>query len=125
MSETLIEVTLTLFDPQLNDEQLQEATNNLRLEVSEVDGVIQANLVPAVKAPPNSKGIGGFLINVLRTEVNLENLKTLVSFLGEHSHDRRIIEIEAEKNGKRLKIKISRPEDLTEIMRQIDEFMNE
>lgn len=123
MPEKSIEVTLTLSDPQLNDDQLHEATDNLRLEIAEVEGVIQADLVPIEQAPPNSKGVGGFLVNVLTAEVSLANLRTVVNFLGDRLYGK-TIKFKAEGNGKTLEFEIRRPEDLQAILPQIDDYIN-
>jgi len=83
MPETSIQVNISLEDSQLNDEQLQEATENLRDEVKEVEGVQKADLVPVETAPPDSKSVGGFLVGILTAEINAKNIKTLVRFLGD------------------------------------------
>ncbi|NER31098.1 MAG: hypothetical protein F6J89_26630 [Symploca sp. SIO1C4] len=122
MSENSIQVTISLEAPQLDDEQLQEATENLRDEIKEVEGVEQADLMPVETAPPDSKGIGGFLLGILTAEINAKNLKTLVRFLGDRLFGK-TIKIKTEGNGKKLELEIRRPEDLEAIMPKIDNFI--
>jgi hypothetical protein len=123
MSETRVRVTITLSDPHLKDEDLQEAVQNLQLELKEVEGVTEAELIPVEQAPPNSKSIGGFLLGQLKALVSLKYLKTLVNFLG-HNLFGRTIEIKAEGNGRRLEVKLSRPEDIDKVMPQVERFIN-
>lgn len=123
MSETRVQVTITLSDPQLRDEELQEAVQNLQLELREVEGITEADLIPVEQAPPDSKGIGGFLLGKLQALVSLKHLKTLVSFLG-HNLFGRTVEIKAEGNGRKLEVKLSRPEDIDKVMPQVERFID-
>jgi hypothetical protein len=123
MSETDIQLTLTLCDPTLNDEQLQEAVENLQKEFQEVEGVKAVDLIPIAQAPPNSKGVGGFLLGKLKALVNPADLKNAFNILG-NSLFGKSIEIKVEGNGKKLELKINRPEDLDKIMPEIDKFLN-
>ncbi|MGQ4646213.1 hypothetical protein [Lyngbya aestuarii] len=123
MPETSIQVTISLEDSQLNEEQLQEATENLRDEVKEVAGVQKADLVPVETAPPDSKGVGGFLVGILTAEINAKNIKTLVRVLGDRLFGK-TIKIKVEGKGKKLELEIRRPEDLEAIMPKIDDFIN-
>ncbi len=123
MPETPVQVTISLSDHQLRDEELQKAVQNLQLELKEVEGVTEADLIPVEQAPPDSKGIGGFLLGKLQTLVSLKHLKTLVSFLG-HNLLGRTVEIKAEGNGRKLEVKLSRPEDIDKVMPQVERFIN-
>ncbi len=124
MSETPIQVTITLLDPQSkDDEELQEAVQNLQSELREVEGVTDADLIPVEQAPPDSKGIGGFLLGQLKALVSLKQLKTLVSFLG-HNLFGRTVKIKAEGNGRKLEVELTRPEDIDKVMPQVERFIN-
>ena len=123
MPETPVQVTITLSAPELKDEELQDAVHNLQLELQEVQGVTDAQLIPVEQAPPNSKGIGGFLLGQLKALVNLKNLKTLVSFLGNNLFGQ-TVKIEVEGNGKKLELELNRPEDIDKIMPQLERFIN-
>ena len=124
MTETSFQVTITLLDPQLKDEALQEATQNLKLELEEVQGVTESSLIPVEQAPPNSKGIGGFLLGKLKALVNPEYLNTLVGFLGNNLFGRKV-KIKVEGNGRKLELELSRPEDIDKVMPQVERFINE
>ena len=60
MSLENIQLTISLSDPQLEDEELQTETENMSSEIQEFDGVENADLVPVETAEPGSKSIGGF-----------------------------------------------------------------
>lgn len=123
MSETQVRVIITLSDPQLKDEEIQEAVQNLQSELREVEGVTESDLIPVEQASPNSKSIGGFLLGQLKALVSIKYLKTLVSFLG-HNLFGRTVEIKAEGNGRKLEVKLSRPEDIDKVMPQVERFIN-
>ncbi|RQH43303.1 hypothetical protein D5R40_13130 [Okeania hirsuta] len=122
MSESNILVKITISDPELNESQLQQATQYLQAEIKEVYGVLEVNQIPISEVEERAKSIGGFLINVLTAEVSLQNLKTLVKHLGNRTFGR-IYEIEAEGNGRKLKAKFRRPEDLETILPEVDKFL--
>ncbi len=127
MSETPVTVTITLSDTQLKDEvkdeELQDAVQNLQLELREVEGVSYADLIPVEQALPDSKGIGGFLLGQLKTLVSPSHLTTLVSFLG-HNLFGRTVKIKAEGNGRKLEVELSRPEDIDKVMPRVSAFIN-
>ncbi len=124
MSETRVRVTITLSEPQLKEEELQEAVQNLQLELREVEGVTEADLIPVEQAPPDSKGIGGFLLGQLKALVSLKHLKTLVNFVSQNLVIGRTVKIKAEGNGRKLDIELSRPEDIDKVMPQVERFIN-
>lgn len=123
MSNNQIQVTLTLSSPNLEDEQLQDAVQELQSEIQEVSGVIEAELIPIKQAETNAKGIGGFLLGKLRSLINRDNLLSFLRLLSDNLLGN-TIEVEAKDNGKELKIKLSRPEDLEKVLPQIQDFLN-
>ncbi|NEP91370.1 MAG: sugar ABC transporter permease, partial [Okeania sp. SIO2C2] len=70
MSLENIQLTITLSDQQLEEEQLQTDTENIWSEIKEFDGVQNVDLMPIEKAEPNAKSIGGFLVGILTAEIN-------------------------------------------------------
>ncbi|PSB03385.1 hypothetical protein [Merismopedia glauca] len=124
MSETAVQVIITLSDPQLKDEEMQEAIQNLQLEAKEVDGVEEAELISLEQAPPNSKSLGGFLLNQFKALVEIKKLPNLIKTLGSRLFGNQIIKVKAEKNGNKLEIEISNPEDLAKVMPEINKFID-
>ncbi len=123
MEENNIQIIISLVDPQLKDEDLQETVQSLQLELKEFEGVKEAELIPITEATINSKGMGGFLLGQLKALVTLEHFKPLVSFLGNNLFGRSV-EIKAEGNCRKLHIKLNRPEDIDKILPQIEKFIN-
>ena len=87
-STSNLQVTISLADPSLDEEELQEQVENLLPQLKEVDGVEDANLVPVEQAPPGSKALGGFLLGVLTAEVNPANIKTVFRWLSDRVVDK-------------------------------------
>lgn len=123
MSDTSIWVTITLSDPQLQEEQLQETVQTLQSETLEVDGVTEADLVSIEEAPAGSKSIGGFLLDRFKALVDLNKLQNLVQVLSRRLVGQQTIEIEAKGNGRKLKVKIGSPEDLAKVMPEVEKFI--
>jgi hypothetical protein len=124
MSETRVQVTITLSAPELKDEQLQEAVQNLQLEAQDVDGVQEASLIAIEEAPVGSKSLGGFLLNRFKALVEIKKLPNLIKTLGSRLIGNQIIKVKAEGKGKKLEIEISKPEDLAKIMPEVNKFID-
>ncbi len=121
----MIDLTITLSDPQLTDEQLQERTETLINALIGDRLVENAYLIPINDAPEGAKSIGGFVTGGLSAIAEITKLKPIIEGLGNQLFGSEI-EIEVEKQllrGKKLKIKIQRPEDLEKIMPEIEKFM--
>lgn len=122
MTEPMLSITLTLSDPQVDDEQLQADTLTLQDQIAEVEGVNDVYTTPATQAPVNAKSIGGAIINVLTAEITPQALMSVLNFLGGRLFNR-TIEIEAEANGKTLKVKVSNAKDLEFAIEQAKRFL--
>jgi hypothetical protein len=122
VTEPMLSVTLTLSDPQVDDEQLQVDTLTLRDQIAEVEGVNDVYTTPAAQAPANAKSIGGAIINVLTAEITPQALMSVLNFLGGRLFNRSI-EIEAEANGKTLKVRVSNAKDLEFAIEQAKRFL--
>lgn len=122
MTEPMLSITLTLSDPQVDDEQLQADTLTLQDQIAEVEGVNDVYATPATQAPVNAKSIGGAIINVLTAEITPQALMSVLNFLGGRLFNR-TIEIEAEANGKTLKVKVSNAKDLEFAIEQAKRFL--
>jgi hypothetical protein len=123
MSEQNLTVTIVLSDSQLKDEALQRETATLQEHLQAEEGVREVNFIAVETVDPNAKGIGGFLLGQLKASVTVKSLKLLVQYLGNNLFGR-TVEIKAEGNGKKLEIKLSRPEDIDKVLPQVDDFIN-
>jgi hypothetical protein len=122
--ENNVQVTITLSASELKDEQMFEAIQNLQLEAEEVDGVQEAKLIAIEEAPVGSKSLGGFLLNQFKALVEIKKLPNLIKTLGSRLIGNQIIEVKAEGKGKKLEIKISKPEDIAKIMPEVNKFID-
>ena len=122
-STSNIEVTISLSDPDMDDEELQAEVENLLPQVREVDGVEQATLVTVEKAPPGSKALGGFLLGMLTAEVNPKNIKALFGFLGDRLGGKSIEMTVKTPDGRELSVKASSQAEFEFVMQQAQEFL--
>ena len=126
-SNTLIEATITLQDPQLNDEELQNLVQVIRGELLETKVVDEADLIPIKDAPSGAKPLKGasFVTGAFKAIADLTQLKPIAESLGNRLFGQ-TIEIEVEKRflrGKKLKITLQSVDDLPKAMSEIDKFM--
>ena len=122
MTESMLNVTLTLSDPESDEEQLQTATVRLRNEIAEIDGVNDVYPTPAAEAPAYAKSLGGKIINVLTAEITPQHFLSVLRFLGGRVFNR-TIEIKVEGNGKSLELRVSNAKDLEFAMEQAKRFL--
>ncbi len=107
MSLENIQLTITLSDPQLTPERLEADTWNILSEIKEFDGVQKADLMPRETAEPRTKSIDGFLVGILTAEINIENTKGLVRYLGDRLYGKTIkMKITAKGNGQEVEVEI-------------------
>ena len=117
-----IGITIALKSSDLDDQELQDSIQNLLPQLREVDGVEQANLIAVEEIPEGAKSVGGFLIGMLKAEVNPVSIKSLFSFLGDRLSGK-TIEMEVEANGKKLKVKASNQAELMAAIQAAREFV--
>jgi hypothetical protein len=118
-----IQVTISLSDFGLDDEDLQSEVENLRSQIIEVDGVEDASLVAVETAPPGSKALGGFLIGLLMAEVNPANIKALFGFLSERLGGKPIEMTLKAVDGRELSIKASSKAEFDYAYEKAQEFL--
>lgn len=118
-----VKFTITLSDPDLDEEELDEATRNLLREMKELDEVEQASLVKVEQDPVGTKSVAGFILGMLQAEVSLANIKKLMGFLGDRLGGQPIeMEVEAP-NGRKLKVKASSREELLVAIQAAEDFV--
>ncbi len=122
-STSNIQVTISLSDPSLNDEELDEEVENLLPQISEVDGVAQAAKVPIEEAPKGSKALGGFLLGILTAEVNPANIKALFGFLSDRLGGQPIEMSLKAPDGRELSIKASSQAEFDFAYQKAQEFL--
>ncbi len=119
-----VQVQITLQDSSLEDKQLQAEVMNLLQQIKRNVEVEYAEPVLVEKVPEESKAWGGFLLGVLTAEVNAENFKKLSKFLAGRIVGE-TMEMEVKKpNGEEFKGKAGSLEELKEMMKMAQEFID-
>ena len=118
-----LQVTISLADPSLDDEELQAEVETLRPQLEDVDGVEDAKLVEVEKAPPGSKALGGFLLGLLTAEVNPANIKALFGFLSDRLGGKPIEMTLKAPDGRELSIKASSQAEFDYAYQKAQEFL--
>lgn len=78
-----VQVTISLAELGLDDEELQKKVQNLLPQLREVDGVEEADLVAVENAPQGTKSISGFVWGLLKAQIKAANIPTLFKFLND------------------------------------------
>ncbi|WP_338421912.1 sugar ABC transporter permease [Nostoc flagelliforme] len=76
-----VQVTISVTELGLDEEELQAEVEKLLPQVKEVDGVEDADLVAVTEVPQGSKALGGFLLATLKAVGNPSLIKPLFEFL--------------------------------------------
>ena len=122
-STSNLQVTISLSDPNLDDEELQEEVEKLRPQLEEVDGVEDTKLVEVEKAPQGSKALGGFLLGMLTADVKPANIKALFGFLGDRLGGKPIEMTLKAPDGRELSIKASSQAEFDYACQKAQEFL--
>ncbi|CAN1209824.1 Sugar ABC transporter permease [Tumidithrix helvetica PCC 7403] len=118
----MIALTITFTDPDLTNEELDEEVVRLLGDLSDRSDIEAVDRVRDPNPPKGNMSVGGFLVGVLKAEVSVANAKKVLSFLGDRLNNKPIT-LEAEGNGKKLKVVASSREDLVLAVQQAKEFI--
>jgi hypothetical protein len=124
MDESNVKLTIQLVDSDLDEEELDEATRRFAVELRELEEVGNVERVPDKNLPEGAKPLASFLVGLLTAEVNIKNLKSVMGFIGDRLGNK-AIEVEAEVNGKKIKIKANSREELKAAMETAKDFFKE
>ncbi|MBD2594866.1 sugar ABC transporter permease [Nostoc sp. MBR 210] len=117
-----VQVTVSLTELGLDDEELQTQVQNLLPQLRDVDGVEDADLVAVTEVPEGSKALGGFSLGTFKALVKPTLIKPVFDFLGRLSN--KTFEIEVEAYGEKFKAKASSKEDLIFILEKTETLLN-
>ena len=118
-----VHVTIAIHDPDLDEEELQAAIENLLPQVREADGIERADLVAVEEVPKDSKAFGGFLLGMLTAEVNPANIKKLMVFLGDRLGGKQIEMVLKTPDGRELNLKASSQAEFEFAFQKAQEFL--
>lgn len=122
MNESKVKLTIALKDSDLNEEELDEVTQNILHQMRELDEVERVERVQDPNPPQGNKSFGAALVGILTAEVNGKNIKAALGFLSERLSGKQI-ELEVEANGKKLKVKASSRQELLDAIQAAEQFI--
>lgn len=120
-----VRIAIAIQDSDLDSEELQEATLNLREQIEESEIVETADLVAAEQAPEGSKAFGSFVLGLLTTEVNPANLLKFMVFLKDRLGDKPIELAIKTPDGRDLNLKVSSREEFEFVLQKAREWADQ
>jgi hypothetical protein len=123
VTKSNVQVTISLTELNLDEEELQAEVQNLLPQLREVDGVEDANLVAVENAPKNTKALGGFLLGLLNAELNVANFKALFNFLGDRFGNKPIKMVIKAPDGRELNLEASSREEFDFAFQKAQDFI--
>jgi hypothetical protein len=120
--ESNLKLTINFTDPDLDEEEKDKASQRLLSQLQDLDEVEEVKRVIDLNPPDGNKSIGGFLAGALRAEVKPSNVRPLFGFLSDRFNSNPL-EIEAEFEGRKLKIKVNNQEELIGALQMLQKFM--
>jgi hypothetical protein len=124
VTKSNVQMTISLTELDLDEEELEKQVQTLLPQLREVDGVEDAGLVAVENAPKNTKALGGFLLGLLNAELNPANLKALFSFLGDRFGNKPIKMVLKAPDGRELNLEASSREEFEFAYQKAQDFLN-
>ena len=119
---TQFALTLAFIDPDLTNEERDDEVVRLLVELSDLSDIKSVDRVRDPNPPDGNKSVGGFLTGLLKAEVNSANAIKVFSFLGDRLGNK-LISLEVEGNGKKLKVTANSREELESAIQKAKEFI--
>lgn len=120
-----IQLTISLSELDLDEEDLQAEVENLLPQIKEVDGVEEAGLVEVSEVPESSKSLTGYVLGMLKTVlVDKADLKNVFSFLRDRFGNKPIKLVLKAPDGRELDLEASSREEFEFAMLQAQNFLN-
>lgn len=117
--DSSVKLMIVFVDPELEPEELDEQAQRFMAELKDE---IEMKRVFDPHPPEGNKSLGGFLVGLLISEVNVENAKKLMGFMGDRLGGKPI-EFTVEGNGKKLSVKANSREELELAIKAAQEFL--
>ncbi|MDY6897527.1 MAG: sugar ABC transporter permease [Cyanobacteriota bacterium] len=120
-----IQLTISLSELGLDDEELQTEVENLLPQIREVDGVEDAGLVEVAEVPESSKSLTGYALGMLKTFlIDKGHLKNVFGFLQDRFGNKPIKLVVKAPDGRELSLEASSREEFGFAMKQAEDFLN-
>ena len=117
-----VKLTITFTDPDLDDADKDEEVQKLLAQMKDLDEVEAVDRVVNPSVLEGTKSVTGWVVAQLIAFVKPENVKQLWGFLSDRLGNK-VIELEAEANGKKIKIKASSRQELEAAVKAIQELV--
>ncbi len=117
-----VKLTITFTDPDLDDQDKDEEVQKLLAQMEDLHEVEAVERVVNADAPEGTKSVTGWVIGQLIAFVKSENVKPVWNFMKDRLGNK-LIEVEAEANGKKIKIKASSRQELEAAVKAIQELV--
>lgn len=120
-----IQLTISLSELDLDEEDLQAEVENLLPQIQEVDGVEEAGLVEVSEVPESSKSLTGYVLGMLKTVlIDKADIRNVFSFLRDRFGNKPIkLKLKAP-DGRELDLEASSREEFEFAMLQAQNFLN-
>ncbi|QIR40810.1 hypothetical protein HCG51_31725 [Tolypothrix sp. PCC 7910] len=119
-----IKLTITFIDPDLDEEEKEEEVAKLLTQIKELDEVEEVTRVQDPNPPQGNKSLTGWLAGKLMAFVKPEKIKQVFGSLIQNLANKSI-EVEAEANGKKIKVKASNLAELEAAVKAVENFVNQ
>ncbi len=113
--DATVKLTISLIDPELDAEELDEDTQQLWIELNQLEEVEKVERVADPNPPEGSKAVGSFLVGLLKAEVSISNGLKVIRFLGDRFGNKPM-KLSGEANGKKFEIEAYSREDLDAVV---------
>ena len=113
--DTTVKLTISLIDPELNTEELDEETQQLWIELNQLEEVEKVERVADPNPPEGNKAFGGVLLGMLQAEATIPNGLKVLRFLGDRFGNKPM-KLSGEANGKKFAIEVHSREELDAVV---------
>ncbi|MBP5976558.1 hypothetical protein HW132_28455 [Brasilonema sp. CT11] len=118
-----VKLSITFTDPALDDSEKNEEVQKLLAQMQDLDEVETVDRVVNPNTQLRTKSVTGWVAAQVIAFVKPENVKQVWGFLSDRLANK-VIELEAEANGKKVKIKASSQQELEAAVKAIQELLN-
>lgn len=116
-----VKITISLVGSDLNDAEKNQEVEKILNEIKN-DGVGECDRV--ADNSTGGKSISGYIIGKLQALVQSNQVQKFFGGWVKYITNKAPIEVEAEGNGKKIKLKINDPSEIKSVVNAIDEFIN-
>ncbi|MGK7957374.1 MAG: hypothetical protein AB4063_19300 [Crocosphaera sp.] len=122
--KSLVTLTLSFDDPDLDAEEKDEEVQKLLNQMKELDEIEESDRILDPNPPEGNKALGGFLVGMLTAVVKPDNIKIVFGFLSERLKGKPIEIAVKAPDGRELSIKANSQDEFEYAFQKAQEFLN-